>query len=57
MTVDRQVIPPTINHTDTDPDCDVDIVANEARPTRMRVGVSTSLAFGGNDSALVISAV
>jgi 3-oxoacyl-[acyl-carrier-protein] synthase II len=57
MSVDRQVIPPTINHAVTDPNCAVDVVANDARATRIRVGVSTSLAFGGNDSALVVSAV
>jgi 3-oxoacyl-[acyl-carrier-protein] synthase II len=57
MTVDRQVIPPTINHADTDPDCGVEVVANVARHARVRVGVSTSLAFGGNDAALVITAV
>lgn len=57
LTVARGVIPPTINHGETDPDCDVDVVANQAREQRVRCGVSTSLAFGGNDSALVIHAV
>jgi 3-oxoacyl-[acyl-carrier-protein] synthase II len=57
LTIERQVIPPTIHHTETDPDCEVDVVANDARDARVAVGVSTSLAFGGNDSALVITAV
>jgi 3-oxoacyl-[acyl-carrier-protein] synthase II len=57
LTIQRGVIPPTINHGATDPDCDVDVVANEARAVRVRCGVSTSLAFGGNDSALVMRAV
>ena len=57
LTVARGVIPPTINHGETDPDCDVDVVANQPREQRVRCGVSTSLAFGGNDSALVIQAV
>jgi 3-oxoacyl-[acyl-carrier-protein] synthase II len=57
LTVARQVIPPTINHSETDAECVVDVVANEARQARVDVGVSTSLAFGGNDSALVIRAV
>ena len=57
LTVARQVIPPTINHAETDAECAVDVVANEARDARVAVGVSTSLAFGGNDSALVIRAV
>lgn len=57
LTVARQVIPPTINHAETDVDCPVDVVANEARQARVAVGISTSLAFGGNDSALVIRSV
>ena len=56
LTVARSVIPPTIHHGETDPECDVEIVANEARNTPVRCAVSTSLAFGGNDSALVVRA-
>lgn len=54
LTVARGVIPPTINHRETDPDCAVDVVANDAREASVQCAVSTSLAFGGNDSALVI---
>jgi 3-oxoacyl-[acyl-carrier-protein] synthase II len=57
LTIARGIIPPTINHHTTDPDCDVDVVANDAREAAVRCGVSTSLAFGGNDSALVMRAV
>jgi 3-oxoacyl-(acyl-carrier-protein) synthase len=57
LTVSRGVIPPTINHAETDPDCPVDVVANHAREQKVVAGVSTSLAFGGNDSAVVIIAV
>jgi len=57
LTVDRGVIPPTVHHQRTDPECEVDVVANDAREARVRCAVSTSLAFGGNDSALVLRAV
>jgi 3-oxoacyl-[acyl-carrier-protein] synthase II len=57
LTVARGVIPPTIHYTESDPECPGDIVANNAREVRIRCGVSTSLGFGGNDSALVITAV
>jgi 3-oxoacyl-[acyl-carrier-protein] synthase II len=53
----RGVIPPTINHHETDGDCAVDVVANEAREQKIRCAVSTSLGFGGNDSAIVMRAV
>ena len=56
LTVARSVIPPTIHHGQTDPECGVQIVANEAREESVRCAVSTSLAFGGNDSALVVRA-
>lgn len=57
LTIDRGVIPPTIHHTTTDPECEVDVVANTPREMRVRCAVSTSLAFGGNDSAVVMRAV
>jgi len=57
LTIARGVIPPTIHHTATDPDCDLDVVANEPRELPVRCGISTSLAFGGNDSALVMRAI
>ena len=56
LTVARGAIPPTIHHTETDADCALDIVANDARDQRVRCGVSTSLGFGGNDSAIVMRA-
>ena len=57
LTIARGAIPPTIHHTETDTVCAVDVVANHAREQRVRCGVSTSLGFGGNDSALVMRAV
>ena len=57
LTVFHGVIPPTIHHTETDPECEVDVVANDAREMRVDCVVSTSLAFGGNDAAVVLRAV
>ena len=57
LTVSRGAIPPTINHAETDPECEIDVVANVTREQRVRCGVSTSLGFGGNDAALVITAI
>lgn len=57
LTMARGAIPPTVHHSETDPECKVDVVANQARAARVRCAVSTSLAFGGNDSALVLRAV
>jgi 3-oxoacyl-[acyl-carrier-protein] synthase II len=57
MTIARRVIPPTINHRLTDPECALDIVANSARDVPVRCAMSMSLAFGGNDAAVVMRAV
>jgi len=57
LTIDRGIIPPTIHHRQTDPECPVDVVANTARAQRVGCGISTSLAFGGNDAALVMRRV
>ncbi len=57
LTIFHGVIPPTINHAETDPDCGVEVVANEARAQKVTCALSTSLAFGGNDAALVLRAV
>ena len=54
LSISRGVIPPTINYREPDPACDVDVVANVARDLAVSCGVSTSLAFGGNNAALVM---
>ena len=56
LSVARGAIPPTIHHGETDEACALDVVANDAREGRLRAAVSTSLGFGGNDSAIVLRA-
>ncbi len=43
-----QVVPPTINLRTPDPDCDLDYVANVARPVPLRNVLKVSLGFGGH---------
>jgi 3-oxoacyl-[acyl-carrier-protein] synthase II len=54
-TLRHHAIPPTINLDD--PDVDLCLVANEARPHRVRVAVSNSFGFGGSNTSLVLRAV
>jgi 3-oxoacyl-[acyl-carrier-protein] synthase II len=54
LSLARGVVPPTVNFREHDPECNVDVVENEARRVPISCGVSTSLAFGGNDAALVM---
>jgi 3-oxoacyl-[acyl-carrier-protein] synthase II len=51
----HQAIPPTINLDE--PDVELCLVANEARPHRVRVAVSNSFGFGGSNTSLVLRAV
>ncbi len=56
LAIRDQVLPPTINQYVPDPDCDLDYVPNQARAANVHHTVSTSLGFGGHNTALVLSA-
>jgi 3-oxoacyl-[acyl-carrier-protein] synthase II len=48
------IIPPTINLDEPDPECDLDYVANHAREANVRVALCNCIGFGSKNSALVI---
>jgi len=50
------VVPATVGLEDPDPECDLDCVRGDARVTRARVSLSTSLGFGGSNAALILEA-
>ncbi|GAB3238075.1 beta-ketoacyl-[acyl-carrier-protein] synthase family protein [Glycomyces halotolerans] len=55
LAISEGFIPPTINHRATDPECDLDCVPNEALETEVSVVQNNGLAFGGNNSVVVLS--
>jgi 3-oxoacyl-[acyl-carrier-protein] synthase II len=57
LTLHGGVLPPTINQTHPDPECNLDYVPNTAREMRVTAGVSTSFGFGGQNAALVMRRV
>ena len=54
LAVKQGVIPPTINLTDPDPECDLDYVPGLPRRRDVRAALSVSLGFGGHNAAIVL---
>ena len=52
LALQHGVVPPTINHTTPDPDCDLDVVPNEARDQTLGTVLSNSFGFGGHNVCL-----
>ena len=57
LTLQRGVIHPTMNYEEPDPECDLDYTPNQARERDVRVALSNSFGFGGNNSCLVMKAL
>jgi 3-oxoacyl-[acyl-carrier-protein] synthase II len=54
LALQRGLLPPTINQTTPDPDCDLDYIPNEARSEEVEIGVSNAFGFGGHNSCIVL---
>ena len=53
LSIERGCIPPTINLTNPDPECDLDYTPHNARMTKVDVAMTNSLGFGGHNTALL----
>jgi len=53
MAIRDQKVPPTINYTTPDPECDLDYVPNTAQQRKVRVSMTTSVGLGGHNSCLI----
>tara|TARA_B100002003_G_C14121703_1_gene539548 strand:+ start:604 stop:1815 length:1212 start_codon:yes stop_codon:yes gene_type:complete len=53
LALSRGVLPPTINYTTPDPECDLDYIPNNAREEKIKMALSNSFGFGGTNAVLV----
>ena len=54
LTIENNIIHPTINYETPDPECDLDYVPNKARKATVNLILSNSAGFGSRNSALII---
>ncbi|MCP3979956.1 MAG: beta-ketoacyl-ACP synthase II [bacterium] len=54
LAVHHDHVPPTINQSEPDPECDLDFVANESRRTKVRAALNNSFGFGGTNASLLL---
>jgi len=55
LALHRNHLPPTINHDEPDPECDLDYVPNIARHTPVKYAMNNSFGFGGHNTSVLIA--
>jgi 3-oxoacyl-[acyl-carrier-protein] synthase II len=54
LALKEQLLPPTINYEQSDPECDLDYVPNTPRPAELSAAMSNSFGFGGHNASIVL---
>jgi len=54
LVIKNDFAPATINYEEADPECDLDIVPNKGRNTKINYAMSNSLGFGGHNATIVL---
>jgi 3-oxoacyl-[acyl-carrier-protein] synthase II len=54
LALHHQLLPPTINYRNPDPECDLDYVPNEAREVELEVALSNAMGLGGHNGCVLL---
>ena len=57
LALHHQILPPTINYRNPDPECDLDYVPNEAREAELDVALSNAMGLGGHNGCVLLGRV
>ena len=57
LAIKNNMIPPTINYENPDPECDLDYVPNKARKAKVNIVISDSLGFGGHNATICVKKI
>ncbi len=55
LAITNDFVPPTINHRETDPECEIDCVPNEAVEAQLQIVQNNGMAFGGNNAVVILA--
>ena len=54
LAINHNILPPTINYKDSDPECNLDYVANNSQKSEVNIAMSNSFGFGGHNGVIVL---
>ena len=54
LAIRDQIVPPTVNYEEPDPECDLDYVPNTPREMKVDICLNNSLGFGGHNAAIIV---
>lgn len=57
LSIDGQFVPPTVNYSTFDPECDLDVVPNRGRPANLHYALCCNAGFAGNNTALIVGII